>query len=317
MQSLTQQILEVFEGYRMAPTAIDEYESKGKQILAERIELFTSFNHAIHFAMLGLPFKSINKRDKVLGDLPDLGEELTIKNFEQFNNAISKIYTPGIRVIVANDGYMFNDILGVNNTIVEQYKEINLSFRSDNTMGMLDLNDFYQIGSVEDKRSRIMQQFGYTWEKLEQEMLFNADVQMLYKGMIRFMEEELADKEFPSGNQRHKEAKRLAREMMLRNEAYNQLVRKELSNHIRISMHQSLNNGYKFSFKLIPGEHTQHSPWHSVVVMRGTEAITMHKADAEKNGYRMIYKGNQPYNYMAIPGLARDPDGNGNEWIFK
>lgn len=294
---MIQNILNIFEGYRMQPTQIDQYEATGKALLAGKIETFVAQNQPISFAMLGLPFKSTNTRDKVLGELPDLGEELTVKNFEHFNAQIKEMYAPGIKIIVASDGYIFNDILDVSDQVVERYKEISNGFATDATMHILDIHDFYTGQSIAGKREKLMTQFGYTWARMEQEILFNPDVNMLYKGMIHFMEEELAARPFASNNQRHKEAKRLSREMMLRNEAYNQLVRKELNTSIRLSMHQSVNNGYKYSFKLIPGQHTHHSPWHSSIVMRGNEAITMHRADAEKAGYELVYRNNQPYNF--------------------
>jgi len=299
----------------MEATAIDEYDTKGKQLLAERIENFTSSNRPIRFAMLGLPFKSINHSDKVLGTLPDLGEQLTVMNFEAFNANVQKHYAPGIKILVASDGYVFNDLLNVSNAEVDTYKRINLDFRSNSTLEIVDLAQLYTAGSIEDKRTRLMQQFGYTWERIEKEMLFNPDVNMLYKGMMRFMEEELADKPYDSNNQRHKAAKKLARDMMLRNEAFNQLVRSELPDHIRLSMHQSVNNGYKYSFKLIPGNQTRHSPWHSSIVMRGNEAITMHKADALKAGYTIVNKKSQPYNFVDY-GFERDQEGNGNEYTY-
>lgn len=315
MHTPTQKILQIFEGYRMAPTAIDQYENTGKALLAAKVEQYVNNGQPIGFAMLGLPFKSTNSRDKVLGELPDLGEELTIENFETFNTQVKQVYQPGIKMLVASDGYMFNDLLGVHNQVVNRYKVITESFRSNQTVEILDINSFYLGNDIATNRQKIVDQFGYTWEKLEQEMLFNADVNILYKGMIHFMEEELANKDFPSNSQRHKEAKKLARDMMLRNEAYNQLVRHELGDYIRLSMHQSVNNGYKFSFKLIPGQHTQFSPWHSSIVMRGNEAITMHKADAERAGYTLQYRGKQPYNFTA-PLFKRDQEGNGNEWVI-
>lgn len=299
MLHITQSILNTFENYRMAPTAIDQYEQVGKQVLADRIDKFVGANTPISFAILGLPFKSTNHRDKVLGPLPDLGEELTIRNLETFNADIKSIYAPGIKILVASDGYMFNDILGVPDAEVQQYKEITKSFATNSTVSILDINDFYTgSNSTETKRDKLMLQFGYTWDKMEQEILFNPDVNILYKGMIRFMEEELADKPFASNSQRHKEAKRLSREMMLRNEAYNKLTRTELSSSIRLSMHSSVNNGYKYSFKLIPGAHTHHSAWHSCILIDGKQAITLHKADAVKAGYELVYKNGQPYNFI-------------------
>jgi len=293
-----EQILNIFEGYRMQPLAMDQYQQVGKQLLADKVSKFSAVNAPISFAMLGLPFKSTNRRDKVLGPLPDLGEELTMLNFEAFNAEMKSVYAPGVKILVASDGYMFNDILGVTDSEVEQYKEITKSFATNSTVSILDINDFYTgSNSTATKREKLMQQFGYTWDKMEQEILFNPDVNLLYKGMIRFMEEELADKPFASNSQRHKEAKRLSREMMLRNEAYNKLTRTELSDSIRLSMHPSVNNGYKYSFKLIPGAHTHHSAWHSCILVDGNEAITLHKADALKAGYELVYKNGQPYNF--------------------
>lgn len=299
MNLVTANILEAFSAYRMAPTTIDEYETKGKAILAERIEGFVNQGQPIKFAMLGFPFKSTNTRDKVFGPVPDLGEELTMRNFEAFNSAVSAIYQPGVNIAIASDGYVFNDLLGVTDKTVAMYTDISQQYEKSGVVKIIDLHDFYSGYDLASKRTRLMQQFGYTWEKMEQEILFNPDVNFLYRGMLRFMEEELAWQDFPSKNQRGKAAKKLVREMMLRNEAYNMLVRKEMADHIRLSMHPSVNNGYKYSFKLIPGEHTNHSAWHSVVVMHNGQATTMHKKDAIAAGYELVYKNGNPYNFIA------------------
>jgi pyoverdine/dityrosine biosynthesis protein Dit1 len=111
---MTNQILEIFEGFRMAPTPIDQYLQVGKEILSNKIDNYTKVNAAIEFVMLGLPFKSINIRDKVIGVLPDLGEEAMINNFERFNKLIKEVYSPGVKVTVISDGFVFNDILKVN-----------------------------------------------------------------------------------------------------------------------------------------------------------------------------------------------------------
>lgn len=298
MNQITNDILNVFDNYRMAPTAIDQYEQIGKAILAEKVQRYIDQNNPIQFAMLGMPFKSTNTRDKVLGEMPDLGEELMVKNFETFNDEIKRIYNPGSNITVASDGYVFNDLLSVSDSTVERYAEKTNSFKSNSTMSVIDLNEFYSTGTLQSKREKLMQQFGYDWVKMEHEILFNPDVNFLYKSMMKFMEEEIANREFVSKNQMHKAAKILTREMMLRNEAYNSLIRHELPNHIRLSMHPSVNNGYKYGFKLIPGNQIKHSPWHCSIVMDGTEAITMHRKDAEAAGYELIYKDQQPYNFI-------------------
>lgn len=128
-------------------------------------------------------------------------------------------------------------------------------------------------------------------------ILFEPDTTSLYRGMIRFMGEELAMYEYPSNNQREKAAKKLAREMMFRNEAYSNLVTHEFGNMIRLSMHQSTNSGKKFSFKLLPGDQ-KHSAWHSAIVKSGESIMTMHRKDALAQGYELIYVDGKPNHFV-------------------
>lgn len=285
-------ILDRFQSFRMPATAIDQYEQIGKSILSEKIGSYVKSNYPIEFVMLGLPFKSINTRDKVLGILPDLGEKIMADTFSKFNSVIKEVYEPGINITVVSDGFVFNDILKVNPHIVDAYKEACL----DLGFNILDLRDFYSKRQVlTEAREKLMNQFGVTQEKLEQDILLNPDVNFLYRGMMKFMEEELAIYEFPSKSQLHKEAKKIAREMMFRNEAYSNLVRKEFSDYIRLSMHPSVNNGSKYSFQLIPGG--AHSPWHSAIVKQKGNITTMHKKDAQEQGFELIYINGKPNHF--------------------
>lgn len=290
-------ILDVFQAFRMPPTPIDQYEQIGKAILAEKIGKFVINNKPIEFVMLGFPFKSTNIRDKVLGIKPDLGEEIALNNFMKFNREIQAFYSKGIKISMASDGFMFNDILNVPDNTVIEYKEISNDFIKDDSVVIYDLNDFFSGNSIATKREKAMSNFGISYEKLQAEILLNPDINYLYRGMLRFMAEEIAPKGFSSRNQLEKEAKRLTREMMLRNEAYSNLVRKEFADCIRLSMHPSVNNGYKYSFQLIPGPN-RHSPWHSAIVTDGEGNYeTVHKAEAIEKGYSLQYRNSQPYYF--------------------
>lgn len=288
-----QKILDIFGGYRMAPTPIDQYETMGKQILSDKIESFVASNRTIEFVMLGFPFKSTNTRDKVIGALPDLGEELALHTFAKFNSDIAQVYSPGVSISIASDGYIFNDILNVPDRTVDEYAEITADLSGNAPMKWFSLRNFY---GMKNGREKIMQHFAPSAQKLEEEILLNPDVNILYRGMSRFMEEELADKDFPSKNQRHVAAKRLAREMMLRNEAWSGLVNKEFDSHIRLSIHPSVNSGKKYSFQLIAG--SQYTPWHSApYVDAHGQTHMLHKKDAIAQGLRLVEKNNIPYYF--------------------
>ena len=161
------------------------------------------------------------------------------------------------------------------------------------------MKDFYDKKiAVDSMRTKLIDQFGITTEELEQRILFDQDVNMLYKGMIRFMNLDIAIRDFNSKTQLQKAAKIMARTMMFRNEAYSKLVQSEFSDHIRLSMHPSINNGTKFSFQLIRSEHAWTSAWHCALMIREDGQFeTIHRKDAELRGLELVSVNNQPYYY--------------------
>lgn len=302
MQQSTQHILNIFENFRMAPTAIDEYQEKGKSILADKIDTFTANNRTIDFVMLGYPMKSKNIRDKVIGSLPDLAEEVSLRNFDTFNSQIKKVYAPGVNIHIVSDGFAFNKTLDVPDTIVEQYEEISKEMSKNFAVTWYDMRSFYDRALPTDSmRAKVIEQFGITPEQLQERILFSPDVNYLYRGMIHFMEEELAMTTFPSRNQQQKAAKKLVREMMLMNEAYSNLIAQEFKSYVRLSMHPSINDGHKYSFQLIPGKKAWTSPWHCALLIDEVgEYATVHRKDAEAAGHQLIYKDGRPYYFESV-----------------
>lgn len=293
-----QKIVEAYESFRIPATNIDQFNAGGKTKLASQICSYVRANKPIEFVMLGYPMKSPNARDKVLGVLPDLGEEASMKNFATFNAAIKQWHAPGVNITIISDGYVFSDVMQVSDKVVAAYEEATVDMARQAPVQWYNLTDFYsRHQSVSTMREKLIKQFGITEADLEQRVLFDADVNNLYRGMIRFMEQDLAIHSYDSNNQLHKAAKRTAREMMLRNEAYSQLIGEEFSDYIRLSMHTTT-NVKKFGFQLIPGANAHHSPWHSSVVDTGTELITMHKKEAQAAGYEIVYKEGRAYNFV-------------------
>lgn len=293
-----EEILNIFEHFRMTPTSLDVYESEGKALLQGKIEKMIQRNEPLRFVMLGYPMKSSNSRDKVLGQLPDMAEEVSLKNFGKFNSLVTEVYSKGIEINIVNDGFVFNDLLEIEDRTVEQYQEGTLDMSKGMPINYFNLKDFYS-SSLPEARNSVMSHFGISEEELQKRILFDVDVNYLYRGMMRFMEEELAPKSFPSKTQLHLAAKKLTRNMMMRNEAYSNLVKKEFSDYIRLSMHPSINNGAKYSFQLIPSKNAHHSPWHSsLVIHKNGEYETLHKKDAIEKGYELVYQNNQPFYFL-------------------
>jgi pyoverdine/dityrosine biosynthesis protein Dit1 len=62
----------------------------------------------IRMILPAFPFKSPNVRDKVLGTLPDLGEQLALVHLNGLCENIARIYEPGADVYISSDGLVYN-----------------------------------------------------------------------------------------------------------------------------------------------------------------------------------------------------------------
>lgn len=301
---IIESILDAFENFRMPPILNDEYLQKGRAVLTDKIDAFVRKHDPLRFSMLGYPMKSPNFRDKVLGTLPDLGEKLSFENFARFARTIEDIYSPGVQFSFISDGFIFSDIMQVSDRIVEQYIELckQMSKAAGVPVTWFEMTDFYdrRLG-MQAIREKIMTQYGITSEELERRILYDANVNHLYRGMLYFIEGDLAIREFPSRNQLHKQSKIVAREMMFRNEAYSSLIQSEFSDHIRLSMHPSTNDGTKFSFQLVPSPLARHSPWHSAILRHKDGPVeTVHKKDAIAAGHELVNVNGQPFYFQEV-----------------
>jgi pyoverdine/dityrosine biosynthesis protein Dit1 len=62
----------------------------------------------IRMLLPGFPFKSPNNKTKVLGVLPDLGEELALKRLDSMAVAVEKVYEGGAEIHITSDGLVYN-----------------------------------------------------------------------------------------------------------------------------------------------------------------------------------------------------------------
>lgn len=302
--SIPLSILRVFERFRMPTHAADRWLDVGSSNMLGRLNHFISSGSAIKFSMLGYPFKSPNHRDKTLSDLPDLAESLSLRQFEQFSTEVQALYAPGVQISLVSDGFAFNEEFRVHPTVVDRYNQTLREWSSYLPIRWFTMRDFYPHSSITDARKLLIQQWAPSIEELERRILFDQNVNWLYRGMLRFMDMETVIWPFDSNSARRRETKALVRRMMLLNEAYSALVQKELHDHIRLSMHKSDNTGLKFSFQLIPGpaDRIWASPWHCLIVLDELGPMTMHKKDADQlPGVQVVTdEKNQPFFYRRI-----------------
>jgi Pyoverdine/dityrosine biosynthesis protein len=77
-----------------------------------QVQKYVVRNDAVCMALPAFPFKSPNKKTKVLGTLSDKGEEVALSHLEGLCLAIQDVYAPGAAIYIVSDGLMYNGELG-------------------------------------------------------------------------------------------------------------------------------------------------------------------------------------------------------------
>ena len=63
---------------------------------------------AVKISLPAFPWKSVNKVEKVLGAIPDLGEELALSRLNALCAEVKEIYEPGATVTLTSDGLVYS-----------------------------------------------------------------------------------------------------------------------------------------------------------------------------------------------------------------
>jgi hypothetical protein len=104
---LARKILSLIQKYSQnVVTRDDTWLSKAK--FASIVESQIESREAVRLILPAFPSKSPNKLDKVLGPLPDMGEELALAHLNGLCHNIADIYEPGATVTILSDGLVYN-----------------------------------------------------------------------------------------------------------------------------------------------------------------------------------------------------------------
>ena len=108
IKEISEDVVCVLERYRL-PHHSDVSKTWGaKKKFLVQVEKFVSNSEAVCMVLPAFPFKSPNKKTKVLGDLPDKGEEIALQHLDGLCKAIQDVYPIGAKVFIVSDGLMYN-----------------------------------------------------------------------------------------------------------------------------------------------------------------------------------------------------------------
>lgn len=302
--SLDRKILKILFNHRKISEAdkacLDHTCATCMELHETDIHFYTSQDKPVHFILPAFPAKSPNP-SKVLGTLPDLGEEIALKTLEDLCKEIQSIYPPGAFVTICSDGRIFSELVGVTDEDVTLYvngiKEIILKLKLQQ-IRIVNLEDLMKGSSFDELRSSVLKTYAESFEDLQNKLKSNTEFKSLFNGIHRFItEDRKAMQPGKSSTQVKEEAKPIALKVIQHSNAWTRFLAYVYPDAIRLSIHPYSSHSYKIGVRLTKAEDNWITPWHGVIVLQKDGYVLMKKSEAEKKNARLVTENNRPYYY--------------------
>ncbi|KAF3761231.1 Clavaminate synthase-like protein [Cryphonectria parasitica EP155] len=286
-------------------------------------------NRPVPLCLPAFPFKSPNTQSKVLGRLPDKGEEYALAHLNGLCLAVKDVYEPGAKLVIISDGLVYNapDLLGVPDRDVWAYGESLRDMCLENGFDQISfarLNQLIHIGhdiklseityvaNATRFRSALVNTYSKDDWDPSKEISQSEDTCLTYRGYIKFLQTDLQHV-YPVGETRSNKSFKtsieyIAKQMLKRGQAFAHAVRENFPDHIRLSIHPSTGEN-KISISTLPTtSSTFTTPWHCAVAFDIDGTLRSgHRAhfDASEE-YDLIYENGRPsyYRHKSLSDLV-------------
>lgn len=258
-------------------------------------------NRPIQFVLPAFPAKSPN-RDKVLGHLPDLAEELAVGFLSDLCAELTELYPPGARLTICSDGRVFGDLIGVPDEAITAYQQEMAALIRATGSDRLDLYtlDDYAPGSGPESLRRLLDaEYTEPIAELRARIRADADLRAMYLGIVRFL---LEDRHGPgySGTRSalQRESRHRAYGVVARSRAWGDLVGARFPDAVRLSIHPQPCGAAKLGLLLGRTPDAWLTPWHAVAVREPSGFTLMKRIEAEQLGARLVHRAGRPSHYV-------------------
>ncbi|KAG9195582.1 hypothetical protein G6011_00703 [Alternaria panax] len=305
-------IMDVIEKFSLQQHGNDVF--MGREVFSPRVRRHVSEHQRIPMVLPAFPAKSINTQDKVLGDSPDLGEELALDRLNDLCTQIGQIYEPGAMVVIATDGACYNDLTGVTEDSLWEYGVTLRKLVAEKgyhciqfvrIMNLLGLHTDKQISKeefirlLEPSRSELMSRYADLDFDASDCIKNDPDYKLTYDGYAKFLKKDLAfsrlRQDTASGRKWRTLVHNTAKAMIARGVAFAALIREKYPDHVRLSIHPSTGLT-KISMPLIP-QHDSFSmtPWHCAVAVDVHGKFRTSHAATLREDHDLVFKNGRPY----------------------
>ncbi|KAH8130836.1 Clavaminate synthase-like protein [Trichoderma asperelloides] len=271
-------------------------------------------NQPIKMCLPAFPFKSPNTKVKVLGRVPDKAEEYALAHLNGLCAAIKDVYSPGAELTIISDGIVYNDLLSVSDLDVWRYGEtlrnlaktkgfsyIRFSRLSDLVPMEVPaiLDEVSYVANATNFRIALINNFRSKDWDVNEKITSDEDICLTYRGYLKFLQTDLADtypiSETFTKSKYKKGIESIAKQMLIRGQAFARAVRDKFSNHVRLSIHPSTGHN-KVSVSTLPTDSSYTTPWHCAVAVRQDGTITSGLAQTfwDDPTWELVYEDGRP-----------------------
>ena len=246
-----------------------------------------------------------------------MGERCALQFLQQLCERIGRIYEPGAHVILASDGRVFSDVVGMRDEDVSAYRDELRAMIAEmglDRISTFNLEELYEGATFEEMRSSMMAAFGQPLEVFQSAVRRAAqdpaasaedrELNRLYCGITRFLVE---DAMFPgqtsSRNAIQKECRVRAYKVIQRSQAWSGLVEHSFPEAVRLSIHPHSCGAEKLGIHFIETAEGDNwmTPWHSVAVeMEKGRFMLSRRTTAEALGARLVNCGGRPSHFTVV-----------------
>lgn len=217
-----------------------------------RIAGFVRDGAPVDFTLPGFPCKSPNPA-KVLGQLPDQGERLSLTFLDTVCAEIQRLHPPGARVTICSDGHIFSDLIGVPDDHIDVYVDelrAQIGRLGLERLRVFDLRDVLGDLPPPAKRAHVHDRYAPGLEELRAEVHADEHTRALYRGITRFLIEDTPD--WPGTHSALQLAcRRRAYGVIQRSRAWGDLIAEHHPDAVRLSIHPQPVGAAKFGIRLL------------------------------------------------------------------
>jgi pyoverdine/dityrosine biosynthesis protein Dit1/AcrR family transcriptional regulator len=288
-------------------TGPDDATAPDEQSIAlqlPKLHYYISQGQPVHLILPAFPAKSPN-RQKVLGALPDLGEEIALTFLQSLCDDIRQVYPPGARLSICADGRVFADLVQVSDAEVSAYNDAlktMLARLGTTDLDVVNLEDLLTTSSFDAARAWIVTQYGEPLDELKARVRDTDHARAMFNGIHRFVAEDgqaLAPEK--SKSRVKEESKAVAYEVIQRSNAWTRLLAQEFPHALRLSIHPQHPHSDKIGLRITRAADDWLTPWHGVVLLRANDYVLLKRYQAEESGAMLVEKDGRPSHFVAGP----------------